>query len=244
MRNFAGKLIVIEGRGRFRALDANRAAQPLARSEWICRASHGICAVRSLVERGTRGRETRQRPHARRRCRFSTRRISSTNSSTISSPRCAPASSCSRIVTFTRSWRAISCAAPTATGRAISTVPRSIPDAVFYFKVGARPLVERNFQKNATLDYWESGMDLGSVARHVRFVSCGISACWQTEFQRDAQGVRLRGHQRQLDEICSAAPHRIGAMLGIGATVPVPLGLTVGNALDFAWWLREPRRAI
>jgi dTMP kinase len=36
-----------------------------------------------------------------------------------------------------------------------------VPDAVFYISVSARQLVERNFQKNSTLDYWESGMDLG-----------------------------------------------------------------------------------
>jgi len=39
--------------------------------------------------------------------------------------------------------------------------PALMPDAVFYFRVGPRQLVERNFEKNATLDYWESGMDLG-----------------------------------------------------------------------------------
>ena len=36
-----------------------------------------------------------------------------------------------------------------------------VPDAIFYLQVSAHQLVERNFQKNATLDYWESGMDLG-----------------------------------------------------------------------------------
>jgi dTMP kinase len=36
-----------------------------------------------------------------------------------------------------------------------------IPDAVFYLKVSAEDLVQRNFAKNATLDFWESGMDLG-----------------------------------------------------------------------------------
>ena len=36
-----------------------------------------------------------------------------------------------------------------------------LPDAVFYFQVNSRQLLERNFQKRATLDYWESGMDLG-----------------------------------------------------------------------------------
>lgn len=36
-----------------------------------------------------------------------------------------------------------------------------VPDVVFYLKVRPQLLIERNFQKNLTLDYWESGMDLG-----------------------------------------------------------------------------------
>jgi len=36
-----------------------------------------------------------------------------------------------------------------------------IPDAVFYLSVEPQELVQRNLSKNATLDYWESGMDLG-----------------------------------------------------------------------------------
>lgn len=36
-----------------------------------------------------------------------------------------------------------------------------IPDAVFYLRVSAKHLVERNLQKHITLDYWESGMDIG-----------------------------------------------------------------------------------
>lgn len=35
------------------------------------------------------------------------------------------------------------------------------PDAVFYLSVQPQELVQRNLAKNATLDYWESGMDLG-----------------------------------------------------------------------------------
>ena len=35
------------------------------------------------------------------------------------------------------------------------------PDAVFYLAVEAQELVQRNLAKSATLDYWESGMDLG-----------------------------------------------------------------------------------
>ena len=35
------------------------------------------------------------------------------------------------------------------------------PDAVFYLTVEPEELVQRNLAKNAELDYWESGMDLG-----------------------------------------------------------------------------------
>jgi dTMP kinase len=36
-----------------------------------------------------------------------------------------------------------------------------VPDAVFYLNVEPEELVQRNFAKNQSLDYWESGMDLG-----------------------------------------------------------------------------------
>jgi len=35
------------------------------------------------------------------------------------------------------------------------------PDVVFYLNVPPEELVQRTFAKNASLDYWESGMDLG-----------------------------------------------------------------------------------
>ncbi|MBO4715028.1 MAG: dTMP kinase [Verrucomicrobia bacterium] len=35
------------------------------------------------------------------------------------------------------------------------------PDAVFYLNVSTEKLIERNFLKSHSLDYWESGMDLG-----------------------------------------------------------------------------------
>jgi len=41
-----------------------------------------------------------------------------------------------------------------------------VPDAVFYLSVEPEELVQRNLAKNARLDYWESGMDLG-LARDV-----------------------------------------------------------------------------
>jgi dTMP kinase len=36
-----------------------------------------------------------------------------------------------------------------------------VPDAVFYLNVAPEALVQRNFAKHSTLDYWESGIDLG-----------------------------------------------------------------------------------
>jgi dTMP kinase len=36
-----------------------------------------------------------------------------------------------------------------------------VPDAVFYLDVSPSQLIQRNLSKNQTLDYWESGMDLG-----------------------------------------------------------------------------------
>src|SRR6185369_1691146 len=36
-----------------------------------------------------------------------------------------------------------------------------VPDAVFYLNASPEQLVQRNFAKKYSLDYWESGMDLG-----------------------------------------------------------------------------------
>lgn len=36
-----------------------------------------------------------------------------------------------------------------------------VPDMVFYLQVDPEILIEQNFEKNSSLNYWESGMDLG-----------------------------------------------------------------------------------
>lgn len=58
-----------------------------------------------------------------------------------------------------------------------------IPDLVIYLKVSPAQLIERNLSKNSTLDYWESGRDLGlsrdsfdSFIRYQRLI--------QKEFER------------------------------------------------------------
>ncbi len=94
--------------------------------------------------------------------------------------------------------------------------PALLPDAVFYFKVGARQLVERNFQKNATLDYWESGMDLGlsrdmfdSFIKYQRMLQAQFQSMHQEYgFQIINANLRIEGIQRVLRK-------KIGGMLGI-----------------------------
>lgn len=96
--------------------------------------------------------------------------------------------------------------------------PALVPDAVFYFRVGAQQLVDRNFQKNPTLDYWESGMDLGlsrdmfdSFVKYQRMLAAEFSRM-QKEFgfQIVNANQRIENTQRQLRK-------RIGEMLELRA---------------------------
>jgi dTMP kinase len=94
--------------------------------------------------------------------------------------------------------------------------PALVPDAVFYFKVGGRQLVERNFQKNATLDYWESGMDLG-LSRDMFDSFLKYQRMLQTEFQRMQEEYRfevINANQR-IETIQRDLRRKIGGLLGI-----------------------------
>jgi dTMP kinase len=91
-----------------------------------------------------------------------------------------------------------------------------VPDAVFYISVSARQLVERNFQKNASLDYWESGMDLGlsrdmfdSFVKYQRLLA-GQFTAMQKEFGFEV----INGNQR-IDRIQQELRRRIGGLLGL-----------------------------
>lgn len=61
-----------------------------------------------------------------------------------------------------------------------------IPDAIFYLKVSPEVLVERNLMKDATLDYWESGMDLG-LSRNMHNSFMKYQRMIQQEFKRMAE---------------------------------------------------------
>lgn len=60
-----------------------------------------------------------------------------------------------------------------------------IPDAVFYLEVSPKVLAERNFRKNTTLDYWESGMD---IRRSGDMYECFIR--YQREIQKELRAMR------------------------------------------------------
>ncbi|GAB4152196.1 MAG: dTMP kinase [Planctomycetota bacterium] len=53
-----------------------------------------------------------------------------------------------------------------------------VPDAVFFLKVSTRNLVERTLESKGTLDYWESGMDIG------------LSRQWYASFVKYQQLIR------------------------------------------------------
>jgi dTMP kinase len=88
--------------------------------------------------------------------------------------------------------------------------------------------VVRTFQKNASLDYWESGMDLGlsrdmfdSFVKYQRLLASQFTAM-QKEFGFEV----INGNQR-IDRIQQELRRRIGGMLGLTAKMigngkPVP----------------------
>lgn len=95
--------------------------------------------------------------------------------------------------------------------------PALVPDAVFYLRVGAGQLVERNFQKNATLDYWESGMDLGlsrdmfdSFVKYQRLLQAQLQ-----KMHKEHDFQMINGNQ-PIDAIQRELRKKIGGRLGIG----------------------------
>ncbi len=58
-----------------------------------------------------------------------------------------------------------------------------VPDAVVYLQVEPEVLIRRAFQKSPTLDYWESGMDLG-LSRDMYTSFIKFQKLMQAEFKR------------------------------------------------------------
>jgi len=89
-----------------------------------------------------------------------------------------------------------------------------VPDAVFYLKVSPEVLVQRNFAKNHTLDYWESGMDLG-LSRDMfdSFLKYQEMMIDQFERLQRAYDFNIVDGSRSMDEINADLRRNIEAVL-------------------------------
>ncbi len=99
--------------------------------------------------------------------------------------------------------------------------PALVPDAVFYFQVSPRQLVERNFQKKNALDYWESGMDLG-LSRDMFDSFVKFQRMLQLEFQRMHKEYKFEviNANRRVESLHQDLRRQIGRLLSIGEPEP------------------------
>lgn len=90
-----------------------------------------------------------------------------------------------------------------------------VPDVVFYLKVRPRILVERNLEKNGTLDYWESGLDIG-LARDMFDSFLKYQTLIQAEFARmqERYGLETVNGNRAIRTIATDLRARIEGALG------------------------------
>ena len=88
------------------------------------------------------------------------------------------------------------------------------PDAVFYLEVEPEELVQRNLSKNATLDYWESGMDLG-LSRDMFDSFVQYQKAMQAQFRRmqKTYGFTIVNANRTMEEVNEELKKRISAVL-------------------------------
>jgi dTMP kinase len=90
-----------------------------------------------------------------------------------------------------------------------------VPDAVFYLKVTPKLLVERTLEKNGTLDYWESGMDIG-LARDMFDSFVKYQNLMQAEFARLQQryGFDVLNGNRSVRYVAADLRTRLEHILG------------------------------
>lgn len=88
------------------------------------------------------------------------------------------------------------------------------PDAVFYLNVSPQELVQRTFSKNASLDFWESGMDLG-FSRDMFDSFLQYQNEVQKVFKRlqSTYGFTIVDGNRSVDAINTELQKKIGAVL-------------------------------
>lgn len=89
-----------------------------------------------------------------------------------------------------------------------------VPDAVFYLSVEPEELVQRNLSKNATLDFWESGMDIG-LSRDMFDSFLKYQTLMQEQFHRlqKTYGFEIIDANRSMDSITRELRKKINALL-------------------------------
>jgi len=88
------------------------------------------------------------------------------------------------------------------------------PDAVFYLAIEPKELVQRNLAKTATLDYWESGMDLG-LSRDLFDSFIEYQKLMQSAFRKlqKSYGFTIVDGNRPIDQVNLELRKRIEALL-------------------------------
>jgi dTMP kinase len=89
-----------------------------------------------------------------------------------------------------------------------------VPDAVFYLEVTPEELVQRNLSKSATLDYWESGMDLG-LSRDMFDSFLKYQTAMQVAFHRMQKTYRFTivSGSRSAEDVNAELKRKISAVL-------------------------------
>ncbi len=88
------------------------------------------------------------------------------------------------------------------------------PDAVFYLAIEPNELVQRNLAKTATLDYWESGMDLG-LSRDLFDSFVEYQTLMETAFRKlqRTYGFSIVNGTRAVGEVNAELKKKISAVL-------------------------------
>lgn len=89
-----------------------------------------------------------------------------------------------------------------------------VPDAVFYLNVAPEQLVQRTFAKYSSLDYWESGMDLG-LARDIFDSFLKYQALMAQQFKRLQRiyGFHIIDGHRSVEVISAELRKKVDAVL-------------------------------
>jgi len=89
-----------------------------------------------------------------------------------------------------------------------------VPDAVFYLNVLPEELVQRNFSKTHSLDFWESGMDLG-LSRDMFDSFLQYQALVGQQFQRlqTTYGFTMVDAHRSVEEINAELRKKISTVM-------------------------------